>query len=117
MISITVSARSDEAVSGTVRDAPWARAGSRLGHRPIPSAAIIAAIAAMIATLGIGLWPNLLPARAQGASLTVPLTASSDLALTVMLIIALVGLPFVLAYTLWVYRTFRGPVRLDEHSY
>ena len=32
-------------------------------------------------------------------------------------IIALVGLPFVLAYTLWVYRTFRGPVRLDEHSY
>src|SRR5450759_1229682 len=46
MISITVSARSDEAVSGTVSDAPWSRAGSRLGHRPIPRVAIIAAIAA-----------------------------------------------------------------------
>src|SRR5665647_1503026 len=89
----------------------------RRGRAASAFAASSAAIAAMIATLGIGLWPNLLPARDQGASLTVPLTASSDLALTVMLIIALVGLPFVLAYTLWVYRTFRGPVRLDEHSY
>jgi cytochrome d ubiquinol oxidase subunit II len=34
-----------------------------------------------------------------------------------MLIITVVGFPFVLAYTAWVYRTFRGPVRLDEHSY
>jgi cytochrome d ubiquinol oxidase subunit II len=89
----------------------------RRGQAASAFAASSAAIAAMIATLGIGLWPNLLPARDQGASLTVPLTASSDLALTVMLIIALLGLPFVLAYTFWVYRMFRGPVRLDEHSY
>jgi cytochrome d ubiquinol oxidase subunit II len=89
----------------------------RRGRAASAFAASSAAIAAMIATLGIGLWPNLLPARDQGASLTVPLTASSDLALTVMLIIALLGLPFVLAYTFWVYRMFRGPVRLDEHSY
>ena len=80
-------------------------------------AASSAAIAAMIGTLGIGLWPNLLPARDQGAPLTASLTASSDLTLTVMLIIAVLGLPFVLAYTLWIYRTFWGPVRLDEHSY
>ena len=89
----------------------------RRGRAASAFAASSAAIAAMIATLGIGLWPNLLPARDQGASLTVPLTASSDLALSVMLIIALLGLPFVLAYTFWVYRMFRGPVRLDEHSY
>jgi len=89
----------------------------RRGRAASAFAASSAAIAAMIATLGIGLWPNLLPARDQGASLTVPLTASSDLALTAMLIIALLGLPFVLAYTFWVYRIFRGPVRLDEHSY
>jgi cytochrome bd-type quinol oxidase subunit 1 len=37
--------------------------------------------------------------------------------LTIMLIIALVGMPFVLAYTGIIYWTFRGKVRLDEHSY
>jgi cytochrome d ubiquinol oxidase subunit II len=89
----------------------------RRGRVGFAFAASSAAIAAMIGTLGIGLWPNLLPARDQGVSLTASLTASSDLTLTVMLIIALLGLPFVLAYTLWVYRTFWGPVRLDEHSY
>jgi len=34
-----------------------------------------------------------------------------------MLIIALVGMPFVVAYTAIIYWTFRGKVRLDEHSY
>ena len=89
----------------------------RRGRAAYAFAASSAAIAAMIATLGIGLWPDLLPARDQGAPLTVSLAASSDLSLAVMLVIALLGLPFVLAYTFWVYRTFRGPVRLDGHSY
>lgn len=89
----------------------------RRGRAAAAFAASSAAIAAMLGTLGIGLWPNLLPARDQGTALTASLTASSDLALTVMLIIAVIGLPFVLAYTFWVYRTFRGPVRLDERSY
>ena len=34
-----------------------------------------------------------------------------------LLIIALVGMPMVLVYTVFIYRVFRGPVRLDEHSY
>jgi cytochrome d ubiquinol oxidase subunit II len=34
-----------------------------------------------------------------------------------MLIIALIGLPFVLTYTLAIYWTFRGKVELNEHSY
>jgi cytochrome d ubiquinol oxidase subunit II len=34
-----------------------------------------------------------------------------------MLIIAAVGMPFVLAYTSIIYWTFRGRVELDEHSY
>ncbi|HZL14984.1 MAG TPA: cytochrome d ubiquinol oxidase subunit II [Verrucomicrobiae bacterium] len=89
----------------------------RRGRSVAAFAASSAAIAAVVATLGISLWPNLVPARDQGVSLAVSTTASSDLTLTVMLIIAVVGFPFVLAYTAWVYRTFRGPVRLDEHSY
>jgi cytochrome d ubiquinol oxidase subunit II len=34
-----------------------------------------------------------------------------------MLLIALIGMPAVLSYTALVYWTFRGKVRLDEHSY
>lgn len=89
----------------------------RRGRVVAAFAASSAAIAALVATLGIGLWPNLVPARDQGVSLAVSTTASSDLTLTVMLIITVVGFPFVLAYTAWIYRTFRGPVHLDEHSY
>ena len=89
----------------------------RRGRVGAAFAASSAAIAAMVGTLGIGLWPNLVPARDQGVSLAASTTASSDLTLTVMLVITVIGFPFVLAYTAWVYRTFRGPVRLDDHSY
>ena len=39
--------------------------------------------------------------------------SSSKLTLTVMLIIALVGMPFVIGYTIYVYRAFRGKVKLE----
>ncbi|MBP1705096.1 MAG: cytochrome d ubiquinol oxidase, subunit [Chloroflexi bacterium] len=75
-------------------------------------------VAALVGTLGIALYPVLLPARGSGESLTANNTASSDLTLTVMLIIAVIGMPLVLTYTTWVYRTFRGKVVLDEeHGY
>ncbi len=91
--------------------------GLRAGRAGLAFLGSSLAIAGLVATLGVGLWPNLLPARDQGESLTVAATASSDLTLTVMLVIALVGMPLVLAYTAWVYRAFRGKVRLDDHSY
>jgi cytochrome bd-type quinol oxidase subunit 2 len=34
-----------------------------------------------------------------------------------MLAIALVGMPLVIGYTIFIYRRFRGPVVLDEVSY
>lgn len=34
-----------------------------------------------------------------------------------MLIIAAIGTPMVLAYTIFVYRTFWGKVKIDETSY
>lgn len=43
--------------------------------------------------------------------------ASSPLRLRAMLLIALVGMPLVVGYTVLIYRQFRGAVRLDEASY
>ena len=76
------------------------------------------AIAGLLGTLGFGLFPKLLPARDTGEALTTANAASSDLTLTVMLVITALGMPLVLAYTAWVYRSFRGKVTLDgEHGY
>ena len=75
-------------------------------------------IAALIGTMGIGLYPNLLPAAGDAArSLTVRNAASSDLSLTVMLIIALIGMPIVIGYTTFIYWRFRGKVDAREAGY
>ena len=37
--------------------------------------------------------------------------------LSFVLVIALIGMPVVLGYTLFIYSRFRGPVVLDDHSY
>ncbi|MEM6757412.1 MAG: cytochrome d ubiquinol oxidase subunit II, partial [Planctomycetota bacterium] len=37
--------------------------------------------------------------------------------LAIMLLIAVLGMPCVLAYTGVIYWTFRGKVKLDDHSY
>lgn len=75
-------------------------------------------MAGMIATLGIGLFPNLVPALGEPAlSLTIAGTASSDLSLTVMLAITLIGMPRVLAYTAFSYWRFRGKVETGEPGY
>jgi cytochrome bd ubiquinol oxidase subunit II len=75
-------------------------------------------ITGMLATMGIGLYPNLLPATENpDRSLTIEKAASSDLTLTVMLVITAIGMPLVLLYTAAIYRHFRGKVRLDETGY
>ncbi len=85
-----------------------------------PALAMLAssfATALLLAIVGQGLYPNLVPARGMGESLTIANAASTPLSLTVMLVIALVGMPIVIGYTIYIYSRFRGPVRLDEHSY
>jgi cytochrome d ubiquinol oxidase subunit II len=62
------------------------------------------AIVANIALVGIGLYPALVPSTGAGEDITVAVAASSELTLSVMLIIALVGMPLVLLYTTYVYR-------------
>jgi len=75
-------------------------------------------IAALVFLFGFALWPNLVASSTDPAnSLTVYNAASSDSTLLLMAVIAAIGMPLVIAYTVLVYRTFRGEVRLDEHSY
>jgi cytochrome bd ubiquinol oxidase subunit II len=75
-------------------------------------------IAGMIATMGVGLYPNLVPALdTPERSLTIERAASSDLTLTVMLVIALLGVPLVLLYTAFIYSRFRGKIELDAGGY
>ena len=75
-------------------------------------------IATLVMLFGIALFPNLVAASNDPAlSVTIFSAASSTKTLKLMLVIAGIGMPFVLAYTAIVYWTFRGPVRLDDHSY
>lgn len=70
------------------------------------------AIAALIGIMGQALFPYMVP-----HALTIYNASSTPLTLKVMLAIALGGMPFVVGYTIWIYRKFLGPVVLDEHSY
>jgi cytochrome d ubiquinol oxidase subunit II len=75
-------------------------------------------IAAGVFLLGMASFPNLVTASNDPAlSLTLYNAASSEKTLGIGLLIAGVGMPFVLAYTGVVYWTFRGKVRLGEGSY
>jgi cytochrome d ubiquinol oxidase subunit II len=90
------------------------RAG-RPGRAFVASAA---AVAGQVVLVGLGLYPRLLPSSSDPAhDLTIANASSSALTLTVMLVIALAGMPLVLAYQILIHRVFRGKVRLDEDSY
>ncbi len=68
-------------------------------------------IAAVIGSMGLSLFPFLLPSSSSpDSSLTVWDASSSARTLNIMLIAVVIFLPIVLAYTAWVYRVLRGPV-------
>ena len=71
----------------------------------------------MAVTVGIALYPNLLPAVDTVRSVTIDNAHSSDTALILMLMVALIGMPIVIGYTSFIYWKFKGKVRLDEASY
>ena len=50
-------------------------------------------------------------------SLTIYNAASSQKTLAIMLVIAVIGVPPVLTYTVSIYYIFRGKTRLGSHSY
>jgi cytochrome d ubiquinol oxidase subunit II len=77
-----------------------------------------AMIAGLLLSVAAGLFPNLLISTIDAANnLTAYNAASASNTLTVMLIIALIGLPFVFLYTAGVYYIFRGRVSLGPDSY
>ena len=99
------------AVANIPRCLHWGRPGQAFA-----SSCVV--IATLTLLFGLALFPNLVTASNDPAnSVTIFSAASSAKTLTIMLIIALVGMPFVLAYTGIIYWAFRGKVRLDEHSY
>ncbi len=74
-------------------------------------------LAGIILTLAGGLFPKWVPALDPAHSLTIYNASSSPLTLKIMLIIALLGVPIVLFYTIYVYWIFRGKVKAGQTGY
>jgi cytochrome d ubiquinol oxidase subunit II len=75
-------------------------------------------MAGLMLLAAIGMFPFLVMARPNPwLGLTLYNAASSLKTLLVMLIIAAIGVPLVLAYTFSIYYIFRGKVKLDTMSY
>ncbi len=78
-------------------------------------AASCATIVLVVSTGVIGLFPNLIPSSLDPASsLTIFNSSSSRYTLKIMTAVALVFVPIVIAYKIWVYRVFRGKVTEED---
>ncbi len=79
------------------------------------------AIAAFVAQIFIGLFPNALPSTLDdGFTLTLQEAAAADYPLTIITITAAIALPVVIGYQAWSFRVFRrritrGDARRSEH--
>jgi cytochrome d ubiquinol oxidase subunit II len=75
-------------------------------------------IAAFVFLFMIALYPNLIVSSLNPDwNLTIFNAASSQKTLGIMTIIAVIGMPFVLAYTAVIYWVFRGKVQMGTSSY
>ena len=75
-------------------------------------------ISLLLVLVAVELYPNLLFSTLDPKySIDVYEAASSERSLGIMLLFVAIGGPLVLGYTFFVYRTFRGKVKLDDHSY
>ena len=90
-------------------------------HKNRPGRAFLCSCAAMMALMGLfglEMYPNLVLSNPTPAhSLTIHNASSSEATLAIMLTIAIIGVPVVMAYTLSIYWIFRGKVKLDKMSY
>lgn len=77
-----------------------------------------ASIFALLTLFAIGLFPNIVLSNPNPeCSLNILNAASSQKTLNIMLIVAIIGIPFVVAYTISIYWIFRGKVKIDAMSY
>lgn len=75
-------------------------------------------VALLLITFAMNLYPNIVRSTINPLySLTVHNAASSPRSLTIMLIIAAIGVPIIALYTGYVFWTFKGKVKLEENSY
>ncbi|MEO5893339.1 MAG: cytochrome d ubiquinol oxidase subunit II [Ferruginibacter sp.] len=75
-------------------------------------------IAALLATVALEVFPNLLYAtNDMRNTITVNNAAASLKTMKILLLIAAIGTPLVAMYTTFVFWTFKGKVKLDEMSY
>jgi cytochrome d ubiquinol oxidase subunit II len=73
---------------------------------------------ALMTLFGIGMYPHLVFCHTNiGNSLDIYNSASSQKTLGIMFIIACIGVPIVLTYTVCIYWIFRGKVKLEATSY
>ena len=90
----------------------------RQGREFLAFVASGATIALLVVSGAIGLFPNLIGSTTDAAyNLTIYKAASQVNTLAVCLIVALIGMPFVLLYTGGVYWFFRGKTEVDSHGY
>ena len=85
--------------------------GFRAGHEVLTLLASKLGVAAIIATVGLSMFPILLPSHSNpDHSLAVFDASSSRATLLNMLVATAIFMPIILAYTAWVYRVLRGKV-------
>ena len=122
----------DQPIDDRFRERPWtvvfpllALGAALLAWRLLRQARYLPAffasgtmIGLLLASVGAGLYPVLLPSSIDPANdLTIYNAASAEPTLMVMFVVACIALPFVLLYTAGVYYFFRGRVELDDESY
>ena len=89
--------------------------GLRSGREVSTLLASKLAIFGMISTVGLTMFPFILPSTIDPrSSLTVWDSSSSHLTLFVMLVVTVIFMPIILAYTAWVYKVLWGKVTEDE---
>lgn len=118
--------------TATLKAYPWAWAVPVLNvlaianipraiHKGLPGYAFISSscsILAFVFLFMVALFPNLVPAiNDPSYSLTIYNSSSSITTMKIGLLIAIIGMPCVLAYTSVIYWTFRGKVTLSDTSY
>ncbi len=86
---------------------------SRGGDRAAFYASSLGAVG-LVGVWASAIFPALVPSTGVGESLTIANSASSPLTLTVMLIIAGIGVPLVLFYFFLIYRTYAGRIDASQ---
>jgi len=84
-------------------------------HEGFSFAATIVAVASCIASIFVGLYPNVMVSSTNPAyNLTVQNTASTPYSLKAMTVVVVIFLPLVLAYQTWTYYVFRRRVSREQ---